>query len=337
MGNTAITELTADETMIFKLVHQTETQIIRRETENPNASPMIRFRRRGTLVVNSGSSDRAITLEGTTPMTKLATVSYLNARPLIDGLERETDIEVIRRVPSRLLETLETGRASIALCPVIDFQQSVTSLEIVPAGAIGCDGPALTVKLFGTRPMGEIEVITVDGESHTSVALVGIVMRELYGRAPILRPLGATDEETPQALLLIGDKVITATPDQTVYPHELNLGAAWKELSGKPFVFATWMTKADSDLGDLPRCLDRIRIANHGRLAEIAARHAAANGWPENLAFEYLSRNLRYELGAPELAGIVDFWRRCHEFGIIDELRPMRLYGAEGKQGLKIP
>ena len=89
------------------------------------------------------------------------------------------------------------------------------------------------------------------------------------------------------------------------------------------------MTKTGTDLGDLPGRLDRIRNANHGRLTEIAAKHAAANGWPENLAFEYLSRNLRYELGAPELAGIEDFWRRCHEFGIIDELRPMRLYGGE--------
>jgi chorismate dehydratase len=262
-------------------------------------------------------------------MAKLATVSYLNARPLIDGLERETDIEVIRRVPSRLLETLETGRASIALCPVIDFQRSAKPLEIVPAGAIGCDGPALTVKLFAMRPMTEVDEIAVDGESHTSVALVGIVMRELHGRAPILRPLGVTDGAAPPALLLIGDKVITATPDRTVYPHELDLGAAWKKISGKPFVFATWMTGAGGDLGDLPGRLDRIRTANHKRLAEIATRHAAASGWPEDLAFEYLSRNLRYELDAPELAGIEDFWRRCHEFGIIDELRPMRLYGSE--------
>jgi len=260
-------------------------------------------------------------------MTKLATVSYLNARPLIDGLERETDIEVIRRVPSRLLETLETGHASIALCPVIDFQQSVTALEIVPAGAIGCDGPALTVKLFARRPISEVDEINVDGESHTSVALVGIVMRELYGCAPILRPPGADDDETPQSLLLIGDKVITAMPDRTIYPHELDLGAAWKEISGKPFVFATWMTGVGSNLGDLPRRLDRIRTANREHLAGIAARHAAASGWPEDLAVEYLSRNLRYELGAPELAGIEAFWRRCHEFGIIDELRPMRIYG----------
>ncbi len=265
-------------------------------------------------------------------MIKIATVSYLNARPLIDGFEREVDIELIRRVPSQLLETLDSGDARIALCPVIDFQQSAAELEIVPAGAIGCDGPALTVKLFSRRPIEALDEIAVDGESHTSVALLRIVLRELYERDPVLRALPRiADNGPPEALLLIGDKVITATPDRALYPHELDLGAAWKEISGRPFVFATWMTPIGSDLGDLPQRLDRIRNINHGRLAEIAARHAGANGWPENLAFEYLSRNLRYDLGEPELAGIEEFWRRCHEHGIIDELRPMRLYRQSRK------
>lgn len=262
-------------------------------------------------------------------MTRLATVSYLNARPLIDGFERELELELIRRVPSRLLETLESGEADVALCPVIDFQQSTSALEIVPGGAIGCDGPALTVKLFSRKPITELDEITVDGESHTSVALLRIVMRELFDLDPQLhRRPHATAKGLPDALLLIGDKVVAATPDRSRYPHELDLGAAWKEISAKPFVFATWMTRAGSELGDLPHLLDRARRRNRDRLTVIAADHASASGWPEALAVAYLSRVLRYDLGERELAGIEDFWSRCLEHGIIDELRPMRLYGG---------
>jgi len=281
-------------------------------------------------MVHSAGLERYSPPEGTKDMIKIATVSYLNARPLVDGFEHEIDVELIRRVPSRLLETLESGDAQVALCPVIDFQKSAAELEIVPAGAIGCNGPALTVKLFSRKPIETLDEIAVDGESHTSVALLRIVLRELYERDPMLSapPLN-TDNGPPEALLLIGDKVITSTPDRALYPHELDLGTAWKAMSGTPFVFATWMTRVGNELGNLPRRLGRIRNANQGRLAEIAARHATASGWPENLAFEYLSRNLRYELGAPELAGIEEFWKRCHERGIIDELRPMRLYGGE--------
>ncbi len=261
-------------------------------------------------------------------MTRIATVSYLNAQPLIDGVEGEADIEMIRRVPSRLLDTLESGAAGLALCPVIDFQQSTRKLEIVPAGAIGCDGPALTVKVFSQVPIEMIEEIAVDGESHTSVALLRIVMESLYKRQPVLRPLKpAAEPHPPKAVLLIGDKVISATPDRELYPYELDLGSAWRELSGKPFVFATWMTRVGSELGDLPHRLDQLRRRNHELLPKIAARHAAAVGWPEELAIRYLSRNLRYQLGDPELAGIEEFWARCHDCGIIEELKPMRLYG----------
>jgi len=281
-------------------------------------------------MVNSAVPLRAAAShEGNTRMTKLATVSYLNARPLIDGLERETDIDVIRRVPSRLLDTLESGEAKIALCPVIDFQKSATPLEIVPAGAIGCDGPALTVKLFSRRPLDQLDVIAVDGESHTSVALLAIVMHELYDCVPTLRPIPpVTERPLPDAVLLIGDKVVHSTPDLTVYPNQLDLGEAWRELSGKPFVFATWMTRVGGELGDLPHRLDGIRRRNHDRLAEIAANHARAGDWPTDLGIDYLSKNLRYELGPPEIAGIEEFWSRAHELGIIDELRPMRLYGG---------
>lgn len=263
-------------------------------------------------------------------MTKIATVSYLNARPLIVGIERETDIDMVRRVPSRLLETLESGAASIALCPVIDFQRSSLELEIVPAGAIGCDGPALTVKVFSRTPMGLLDEIVVDADSHTSTALLSIVMRTIYQRRPVLRrPRSLDQTEPPEALLLIGDKVVTATPDRELYPFDLDLGAAWQEISGNPFVFATWMTRVGSELGDLPSRLDRIRRENSNRLGDIASTHSEASGWPVDLATSYLSRNLRYELGTAELAGIEEFWRRCHNLGIIDELRPMRLYGGD--------
>ena len=55
-------------------------------------------------------------------MQTVAAVSFLNARPLVDGLENEPGIQLATDVPSRLLETLILGRADVALCPVIDFQ-----------------------------------------------------------------------------------------------------------------------------------------------------------------------------------------------------------------------
>ncbi|NJL30982.1 MAG: hypothetical protein HC898_04785, partial [Phycisphaerales bacterium] len=70
----------------------------------------------------------------------------------------------------------------------------------------------------------------------------------------------------PQAMLLIGDKVVTHRPDPQRYPFDVDLGQAWHQLTGLPFVFATWLARADAVLGDLPRLLDAQRRLNENRI-----------------------------------------------------------------------
>ena len=263
-------------------------------------------------------------------MHTVAAVSFLNAQPLIEGLENEPEVKLITDVPSRLLETLIFGRADVALCPVIDFQLSPEELCIVPVGAIGSDGPTHTVRVFSRTPMEGVRKVHVDGDSHTSMALLQIVFAELFGRDPEICALESSDVngsgDPPETVLLIGDKVVRDVPDPSRYPHQLDLGEAWKELTGIPFVFACWMVRAGHDLGDLPETLARRRELNRHRVNDIVAAHGASSGWPEDLAARYLGEILRYELGARELESIELFWSRCHELDLISQLRPMRLY-----------
>ena len=270
-------------------------------------------------------------------MHTVAAVSFLNARPLVDGLENEPGVKLVTDVPSRLLETLipasishQLPAADVALCPVIDFQLAPEELCIVPVGAIGSDGPTLTVRVFSRIPMEEVQYVHIDGDSHTSVALLQMVFSELFGRTPELGVLESSDlngsDDAPDTVLLIGDKVVRDEPDPSRYPYQLDLGGAWKELTGLPFVFACWMAPADHDLGDLPEILARRREINRRFIPDIVASHAAASGWPEDLATRYLGRILRYELGVRELESVELFWSRCHELGLIDQLRPMKIY-----------
>ena len=260
----------------------------------------------------------------------VAAVRFLNARPLIDGLEDDPQINLASDVPSRLLETLSSGDSDIALCPVIDFQLSPAELCVVPVGAIGSDGHTLTVRVFSRVPMDRVTHIHTDGDSHTSVALLRVVFNELYGRAPELSTLESADVngdgDAPETVLLIGDKVVQNEPDRSRYAHQLDLGSAWKQTTGLPFVFACWMARVGHDLGAAPEILARRRELNRPRINEIVAAHAAGSGWPKDLAAEYLGKILRYELGSRELESIELFWSRCHGLGLIDDLRPMKLY-----------
>lgn len=253
----------------------------------------------------------------------VAAVSFLNARPLIDGLENEPGLRLLTAVPSRLLEVLLGRRAGIALCPVIDFQQADTDLCIVPVGAIGSDGATHTVRVFSSVPIAEIDSVRVDGDSHTSVALLQVVLDAANGRLPRLATIG-DEPGAPQALLLIGDKVVTHAPDPGRYPHQLDLGQAWKELTGLPFVFATWLAHRGDDLGSLPSALARRRRDNLHRIREIVAAHA--EGWPADLATRYLTDILRYEIRDRELEAVELFWQRCRALGLIERLRPLELY-----------
>lgn len=253
-------------------------------------------------------------------------VSFLNAKPLVDGLDRSADVRVSLDVPSRLLDALIAGRVDVALCPVIDYQTARVPLQIVPVGGIGCDGPTLTVRLFARCPIDQIEQVYVDTDSHTSIALMRIVLHDQYGLKVSIAPYRA-DDAAPQALLLIGDKVVHQAPSTDTYPHQMDLGAMWKQLTGLPFVFAVWMAQADVDLGPLPELLQAVRQANEQNIASIVRRHGPRLGWPTELAEQYLGQLLRYEIGPRQFEAMQRFWQRAHELEIIDRLEPLRLYG----------
>src|SRR3954463_10135123 len=89
---------------------------------------------------------------------RIASVSYLNARPLIFGLEKQADRKLLLEVPAKLIDLMRSGEADVALLPVIDYQR-LDGLCIVPAGGIGCDGETLTVRIFSRVPIAQIATL----------------------------------------------------------------------------------------------------------------------------------------------------------------------------------
>jgi chorismate dehydratase len=259
-------------------------------------------------------------------MKTIGSVSYLNARPLIEGLDSRADVKIVPAVPSQLLDGLLRGGYEIALCPTIDYQIAPERLRILPVGGIASRKETLTVRLFSPIPIDEITAVRVDSDSHTSVALLEVVFAQRFGRKLELTPVitdVTTGREEDSALLLIGDKVITTEPKSSLYPFQLDLGAAWHELTGLPFVFAVWMARQDTALDDLPQLLAETREKNERRIGAIALQYARAHGWPLDLATRYLESLLQYRIGEMEKRSMREFWSLCARHGIIQELRPM--------------
>ncbi len=259
----------------------------------------------------------------TPPLLRIGSVSYLNARPLIHGLERFPDLQLTLDVPARLIDGLRSNRYDIALLPVIDYQH-LPGARIVPSGGIGSDGPTLTVRIFSKIPIEKIDSLACDTESHTSVALARVILAERFGLHPEITSLSQYNDASDTAILLIGDKVVTHEPRSM--PYQLDLGAAWKQQTGLPFVFAVWTVAPGVDLRDLPARLDHARQEGLAHLPSIIASHATPRGWPPDLALQYLSKNLKFEITPRDLDAIRLFHTLCATHKLIPRAAPLELY-----------
>lgn len=294
---------------------------------------------------------------------RIGAVSYLNTLPLIEGLRKTRDVQLTLAAPSLLAGLLERGEVDVALAPVIDAQRITPPPLLLPCGMIGSDGPTMTVRLYSRHPIEQITRVHADAESHTSAALVRILLRHRLGRdievvefdarervsrspAPRRDSAGTPGEgmqqtaseasvvceEWPDAMLLIGDKVVASSPPAVRYPHSLDLGEAWGEMTRLPFVYAAWMClpdRADSpEVALAAALLDRQRRHNATRLDWIVAARAREHRWPADLARGYLGRRLHYTIGPREREAVDRFFDLAHEAGAITERRPTRWWNG---------
>lgn len=274
--------------------------------------------------------DRPPTDPSTSAPIRLGCVSFLNTLPLIEGLGKLANARLTLTAPARLIDLLLQKEVDMGLLSVIDYQRSPEPLAMLPVGMIGCDGPTLTVRLFSSVPIERITRVHADIDSHTSVALVRVLLAERFGVRPEVVDFDADAHRAaplawPEAILVIGDKVVTDAPSSVRYPHQLDLGQEWKSLTGLPFVYATWMCH----VGDVERVrpmaalLDRQRRHNATRLDWIVHSRATVRGWPEDLARHYLRDLLRFEVGDHHRTAVEKFFELAEKHGVVRSCRPV--------------
>ncbi|MEE8169782.1 MAG: menaquinone biosynthesis protein [Phycisphaerae bacterium] len=254
---------------------------------------------------------------------RLGVVSYLNALPLIEGLDAEPGCALRPAVPSALLSLLLSDDVDAALLPIVDLYRGPIRLRIISDGCIACDGETMTVRVFSKAPPDRVTRLQADTDSHTSIVLARLVWRELYGRALEVRPRNAPNESfAPErdAVLLIGDKVVTDRPRG--FGFEVDLGAAWKHLTGLPMVFAVWAVRDNRlDAEETERIalmLSSARERGIARASTIAEREGPRHGWPVELARHYLTRALCYTLDERMQSAMKRFASMASEAGLIE-------------------
>jgi chorismate dehydratase len=247
---------------------------------------------------------------------KIAAVSFLNSKPLIHYLLDRPDVHVDLDVPSRLIDCLHCGHADAGLVPVVDWAQSSKDTSIVSDGCIASDGTTLTVRVFCQCPPQDVCVIHADTDSHTSVMLARVLWQKAFGKQVRVEPLTSLDAARQQeAVLLIGDKVISQWRE--AWPHQVDFGELWKELTGLPFVFAVWVARKGIDRNNLGGLLSEARDRGCKDARRLATIYGPERGWPLPVAEEYLTRYMKYRLDVPSRQGLQTFIDMAAQMGLL--------------------
>ena len=251
-------------------------------------------------------------------MTKLRVgiVDYLNSRPLAwDFLSGSLadKYEAVYEPPAAVADMLASGEIDIGLIPSIEYQR-IPGLRAIPGACVASATAVRSVLLVSNVPFGEIKTLALDENSRTSATLVRIVLKELYGAEPESAPARPDLEAMladHDAALIIGDPALAIAIEEG---KVLDLATAWNQLTGLPFVFAFWAIRSDAVLPGLEA--DFVRSAENGRnnLGVLAHEAGRELGLPEDYLLDYLQRNLSFELGDSEVAGLEEFYRRAGSF-----------------------
>ncbi len=261
-------------------------------------------------------------------IVRLGAVEYLNARPLVYGLEQSTERFSLRfDVPSRCAALLHARDVDLGIIPSIEYLRGGPYLA-VPGVAIGSDGPIASVAMFSRRPPADIRTLALDTSSRTSVALLQVLCKHHFRIAPAMRPMLPEPEDMLRecdAALVIGDRAL-------LFDHvaagveKIDLGEAWTAYSGLPFVYAFWVGHQGAIGADDIDLLVGAGRAGADHPDEVARSYfAGIPAWVEPGA-RYLRDNVKYGFGERQLAGLTRFYREAAELGLVPEFRAPRFF-----------
>lgn len=251
---------------------------------------------------------------------RIGAVSYLNTRPLVFGFEQgvaSDRMELSYDVPSVLADRLEAGELDVALLPSIEVAR-IGSLAIVPGLAITSNGPVKSVLLVSKKPIDEIRSVALDPESRTSNALTRILfathwkVQPRFAAGPRDLDLALSEHD---AAVRIGDKALFDPVPEGCTAHDL--GEAWTESTGLPFVYAVWAAKPTIVDRSLYRAFHLSRRLGAQVLEAIGSDYTWRGRQYPEIAIPYLVDTMRYRLGSQEARALRLFWKLAAGIGVL--------------------
>jgi chorismate dehydratase len=271
---------------------------------------------------------------------RLGRIAYLNVLPIYFALEHifaENGYHLVRGTPVELNALMRRGEADLGSISAMEYGRAWRDYLLLPDLSISSKGAVGSVLLFSRVPFSRLDgrTIKVSAASASGAALLKVLMAELFEVQPNYQRGQLAGASLPEAaaVLAIGDEALRLKA-AAVMPFELDLGEAWQELTGLPFVFGVWAVRRDFAKAQpeathtLHRLLLRSRDWGLGALAELSAMAAAPFGMTPAQILAYF-RQLNYALDPEHEAGLATFFHYLYNLGELPEEPRLEYFNNE--------
>ncbi|QLA16187.1 menaquinone biosynthetic enzyme MqnA/MqnD family protein [Desulfolutivibrio sulfoxidireducens] len=275
---------------------------------------------------------------------RIGRIAYLNVWPLFTllapHLENDPRVTCVSGHPSELNAALRRGDIDVAPASAFAYLRDPDGFRLLPDLSIAAAvAPIQSVLLVSPVPVDGLadylrrtgDTVLLSRASASSNALLRVLWRHHWKlpepRFEMIAP--GTGLATDRPFVEIGDTALAHYLRPPEGRQVIDLGQAWFDFTGMPFVFATWIVRDGLDearattLGGLWRELARIK----GELPRLLEGLVDSGGRPPWIAAGDLAAYLRgvsYDLGPVGQASLLLFGHHCRELGLIPAVPGLR-------------
>ncbi len=237
-------------------------------------------------------------------------------------------------MPSACAAQLAAGTADLGLVPVTALA-TTPGLLVAPGCAIASKGAIRSILLVvrAGRGLKGVRRVAADTSSRASLAYTQVLFRRFWhGEPDFVQHPPVLDRmlATADAALLIGDPALRALEDRAARKDRtgealeyIDLGTAWRECTGLPWVSAVWAVRGESIQGDAGRARQLVQDLLASRDHGLAHREDLVTEWavrlpvPAETIRTYLCDNIHYVLDEGCLRGLERFFDLAHQCGVL--------------------
>lgn len=273
-----------------------------------------------------------------TAKARLGRIAYLNVLPIYFAMEHlfgENGFHLVRGTPAELNALMRRGEVDLGSISAMEYGRACRDYLLLPDLSISSKGAVGSVLLFSRVPFSRLDgrTIRVSAASASGAALVKVLMARLFEVQPRYVPGQASAPlNEVDAVMAIGDEALRLKA-AGVLPFELDLGEAWQELTGLPFVFGVWAVRRDfaacqpEATDTLHRLLLRSRDWGLGALEELSRMAAGPFGMSPAQVLAYFHQ-LNFFLSPEHEEGLAAFFHYLYNLGELAEEPRLEYFGG---------